>query len=507
MTSRNAWLAGLALALLLSGSALRAQQGRRDASSDLARENLERVAASASEIEAVLRREPGLLVELKRWVAKEAADHGQIVSDAELADRAIYARLAMDLKFRSVATQLLERYGYLVAQVNPKSELGLERQLVLQARANQIAQAQERQSRMGTTPGIPGTQQSSQTGNGCVAAGEPNREQVQSFNQGLDEYESADQDCTPRQPRAPSRQELETYASAQASTGASAAFKPHPPDFDQDNSVAPLQNLPFPSGQQGMGSTDLMQTRMGAVEGAAQVPFNSSAGGISTYLGGSNLEYPTDLPGSREANLAELGTPPNSSSGGSGHLNPPPRTNEGMKRRLNPALVRRPNPYADIPSLYDMYQQASPRPAQLERFGMDVFENTNLNPDYLPTDLPVGPDYVLGPGDGLMINLWGGVARRLYRTVDREGRVSLPEAGPVLVSGHSMGEVQEEIQQVLRTQFRDVSADVSLSRSRTLRHQLAFHATECPICGRWTDFARLTSTGAPISWQAVDTGS
>src|SRR5439155_21699914 len=50
-----------------------------------------------------------------------------------------------------------------------------------------------------------------------------------------------------------------------------------------------------------------------------------------------------------------------------------------------------------------------------------------------------------------------------------EGRINLPEAGPLLVSGRTLGEVQESVQQVLRTQFRDISADVSLSRLRTIR--------------------------------------
>ena len=54
-------------------------------------------------------------------------------------------------------------------------------------------------------------------------------------------------------------------------------------------------------------------------------------------------------------------------------------------------------------------------------------------------------------------------------TVDREGRVSLPEVGPVEVSGKSLADVQQNVQQVLRTQFRDESVDVSLARLRTIR--------------------------------------
>ena len=84
-------------------------------------------------------------------------------------------------------------------------------------------------------------------------------------------------------------------------------------------------------------------------------------------------------------------------------------------------------------------------------------------------DLPAGPEYVVGPGDGLSVDLWGSVSQRLYRVVDREGRVSLPEVGPVLVSGKSLAAVQQNLQQILRTQFRDVSADVSLARLRTMR--------------------------------------
>ena len=132
-------------------------------------------------------------------------------------------------------------------------------------------------------------------------------------------------------------------------------------------------------------------------------------------------------------------------------------------------LVRRPNPYEMIPSLYDMYLQAAARPPAVQRFGMQIFENGTRNLEMIPMDMPVGPDYVVGPGDGISIDLWGGVSRRFYRVVDKQGRVSLPEVGPLLVAGKSLGDVQQSIQRTLRTQFRDVSADVSLSRLRTVR--------------------------------------
>jgi protein involved in polysaccharide export with SLBB domain len=132
-------------------------------------------------------------------------------------------------------------------------------------------------------------------------------------------------------------------------------------------------------------------------------------------------------------------------------------------------LRHRPNPYANVPSLYDMYTQVAPPSAPLQRFGADVFRNGTGNFYDIPMDVPVGPDYVLGPGDGLKLDLWGGVSQRLIRTVDREGRIALPEVGTVLVAGRSLGSVQRDVQTALRTQFRDVQADVSLARLRTVR--------------------------------------
>src|SRR3984893_9999081 len=133
------------------------------------------------------------------------------------------------------------------------------------------------------------------------------------------------------------------------------------------------------------------------------------------------------------------------------------------------SIVHRPTPYADIPSLYDMYVQASAKQGPVQRFGLEVFRTDNSDLGEFPIDLPAGPDYIVGPGDGLAIDLWGGVSQRISRTVDRQGRISLPESGPIPVSGHTLGEVQQTVQRVLRANYRDVSADVSLSRLRSVR--------------------------------------
>src|SRR5260370_8264990 len=102
--------------------------------SDLARENLDRVAASADQLKEVFEKDAGILVELKRWVAKEATDNGQIVEDFSLTDQTIFDRLERDITFRSVATRLGQRYGYFRRIINPGSEIGNEQELGLEER-------------------------------------------------------------------------------------------------------------------------------------------------------------------------------------------------------------------------------------------------------------------------------------------------------------------------------------------------------------------------------------
>src|SRR6266851_9633595 len=112
---------------------------------DFAQENLGRVAASAGQIRTVLVKDEGLLVELKRWVAKEATDNGQVVEDSNLTDQAIFERLEQDVAFRSVATRLLQRYGYLMPTPNPDSDFAKQKELVLKERARRLVQIESQE--------------------------------------------------------------------------------------------------------------------------------------------------------------------------------------------------------------------------------------------------------------------------------------------------------------------------------------------------------------------------
>ena len=135
----------------------------------------------------------------------------------------------------------------------------------------------------------------------------------------------------------------------------------------------------------------------------------------------------------------------------------------------DPQALHRTSPYKNLPSLRDLYSQFSSTKEKLRRFGSDAFLRVTGNVNQLPMDLPAGPDYVLGPGDSLVINIWGGQSSRLERPVDRQGQIALPEAGTVTIAGLTIAQAQNAIQRALGTQFQNEKVEISLGRVRAVR--------------------------------------
>jgi len=136
---------------------------------------------------------------------------------------------------------------------------------------------------------------------------------------------------------------------------------------------------------------------------------------------------------------------------------------------LNPRTVAQPNPYPTLPSTKALYAQFPDDAKGLKRFGSEIFRPDAVGLAQFPMDLPAGPDYVLGPGDTVTLDIWGGVSQKVTQTVDREGRITLPEAGPLMVAGLSLAQAQKLVQAKLEPQFRNAHVDLSVSRIRSLR--------------------------------------
>jgi protein involved in polysaccharide export with SLBB domain len=208
-----------------------------------------------------------------------------------------------------------------------------------------------------------------------------------------------------------------------------------------------------------------------------------------------------------------------------------PRQPEPYQNPDNPQVQQRLSPYRNMPSLSDLYSQFPATRPKLRRFGSDAFhignessqnankafqngngafqngngaiqngngdiqngsgaiqngneanqngneafrvgnENANgrWNPDQLPMDLPAGPDYVVGPGDSLIVNMWGGRSSRISRVIDRQGQIDLPEAGTLMIAGMTIAQAETAIQKALDTQFQGEHVEISLGRLRSVR--------------------------------------
>ncbi len=139
-------------------------------------------------------------------------------------------------------------------------------------------------------------------------------------------------------------------------------------------------------------------------------------------------------------------------------------------------VLRQPAPY-NLLALRDLYTQIPDSPERLKRFGSDVFlYRGGVRPVPIGSqthasalDVPIGPDYVIGPGDTLTIDMWGGISQTISREIENDGHISLPESGNLQVAGLTLERAQSAIQNALRPQYRDVHIAITLSRLRTIR--------------------------------------
>lgn len=107
-------------------------------------------------------------------------------------------------------------------------------------------------------------------------------------------------------------------------------------------------------------------------------------------------------------------------------------------------------------------------PAKLPLFGRDLFDN-GVDAFRPATDIPVPANYVMGPGDTLVIQLYGkeNIAHSLV--LNREGQIQFPQIGPVTLAGLTFEQAQKVIEQIVSEQMIGVKASVTMGALRTIR--------------------------------------
>lgn len=108
-------------------------------------------------------------------------------------------------------------------------------------------------------------------------------------------------------------------------------------------------------------------------------------------------------------------------------------------------------------------------------FGYQLFNQDKLS--FEPSvNIPVPPDYVVGMGDEIDINVWGASQQSYQLTVDGTGSVSIPDLGPIKVAGQNFSSVRSSILQRLSAIYSGMSgsnpntfADVSIANLRSIK--------------------------------------
>ncbi len=101
-------------------------------------------------------------------------------------------------------------------------------------------------------------------------------------------------------------------------------------------------------------------------------------------------------------------------------------------------------------------------------YGAKLFRNPPST--FAPlTMVPVTPDYVVGPGDELLIQVWGQVTFNNRFTVDRSGSIYIPQVGTVHVAGITFGQMQDYLKSQMGRVFRNFDLNVNMGQLRSIQ--------------------------------------
>ena len=121
-------------------------------------------------------------------------------------------------------------------------------------------------------------------------------------------------------------------------------------------------------------------------------------------------------------------------------------------------------------------REAAPE-GDIKVFGRDIFNNSNLT--FEPSlNIATPVDYRLGPGDQLVIEVWGASQANITQKVTPDGYITIPDVGPIQVNGLTVQAASNKIRAKLSKIYSgmgttnvDLSTDVkvSLGQIRTIQ--------------------------------------
>ena len=100
-------------------------------------------------------------------------------------------------------------------------------------------------------------------------------------------------------------------------------------------------------------------------------------------------------------------------------------------------------------------------------FGRDIFNQRALS--FSPNlNVPTPTDYVLGPGDQIVIDIYGDSQKTMVHTISPEGTVTIPAVGPVAVTGMTVAAAQQKIRNKVGKHYSGSDLRLTVNNTRSI---------------------------------------
>ena len=105
---------------------------------------------------------------------------------------------------------------------------------------------------------------------------------------------------------------------------------------------------------------------------------------------------------------------------------------------------------------------------RLPLFGYNLFEGAPST--FAPVEnIPVTPDYAIGPGDELLIRAWGQIDIDYRAVVDRNGMINIPRVGSITVAGIRYQELTNYVRSAVSRNYRNFELLVTMGQLRSIQ--------------------------------------
>lgn len=129
---------------------------------------------------------------------------------------------------------------------------------------------------------------------------------------------------------------------------------------------------------------------------------------------------------------------------------------------------------------------------ELKLFGHNIF-NYGAETFAPAEDIPIPVNYLLGPGDTIVIQLYGKENATHTLKLNREGQIQFPDIGPISLAGLPFEAMQEKLTNVVNEQMIGVKSSITMGPLRTVR---VFVLGEAEIPGSYVVSSLSTMTNA-----------